>query len=105
MLVTTYVTKTEQISKEIKLPYYSKDGQFATNYFRINEDESVLIAYANHNNNYVSVELSTKDSGATHFGKAVSGEPISEQEFLDVLQRAINRMDTVLSSLSKIEAI
>jgi hypothetical protein len=105
MLVTTYVTKTEQISKEIKLPYYSKEGRFATNYYRINEDESVLVAFTNTSNSYVSVELSTKDSGATHFGSALSGEPISEQEFLDVLQRAVNRMDTILSSLSKTEAI
>jgi hypothetical protein len=102
MLIKSTVAKYEEITREVKLPFYSK---YANTYYRINEDESVLSVYADGTSQrYVSMDLCVKGM-LNRVGDALKGEEIAEKEFVEILQRAVNRMDTILSSLSKTEAI
>jgi hypothetical protein len=102
MLITTTVTKQEEVTQEINLPYYSK---YCGTYYRINEDESVLSVFPDSlNQRYVSMDLAAKNT-VSRMADALKGELISEEDFLAALQRTVNRMDTILSSLSKTEAI
>lgn len=97
MLITTTIQKPETVTKEIQLPYYSKKHN---TYYRINEDESVLQIYVVAD--YGSMQLIKKGGIINYLSETLNGEVISEKEFETKLQEAVEYMDTILSSLSKV---
>lgn len=100
MLITTTVTKQEEVTREIELPYYTKH---CGTYYRINEDESVLSVFPDSiDQRYVSMDLAVGNVG-NRMTEALKGDIISEADFLAALQRTVTRMDGILSSLSKTE--
>ena len=90
MLVTTTVkvTETKEISKEINLPFCSKDTLYAKRYYRINADESVLIV--NVGDGWSAVRFTTKDGTgySSDLKAAIDGREVDESEIFEALQQA-----------------
>lgn len=79
MLVKTTVHEVKQIEKNIELPYYSKKSN--EDFFRINEDESVLKVSLMADFSYqMSLNLKTSFGKAHGLDQAIAAQPCSAEE-------------------------
>ncbi len=99
MLVTTEIIKRETVTKEIALPFYSKDF---TNHYMVNEDQSVLSVYCSKGEKvFSSITLADKGAVTSQLSAALGCEQITEEEFEEVLKRTVEHMDNIISSISQ----
>ena len=97
MLVKTTVTEKKEVTKEVKLPYCAKRDN--NTFFRVNEDESVLVVTAF--DNWANVDFTNK-YGVCYQGtleRALSCDPCSEAEVMQAIKKATQLVDNSIQAI------
>ncbi len=100
MIVKTTITERREINKNIDLPYYSKD---INNYYRINEDESILRVTANSGETYCAMSLSKKGEffDCLFLDDAIKGETCSAEEVEEAVRHYLKFVGSTIDQLAE----
>lgn len=100
MTIETTITEKRIIKKEIALPYYSRNSIYC---FMIGKDESVLKVEIN---DYGDGGINLCKKGGMWHNSSLSGaieaEPITQEEFEEATQKAVEFMDEAMSKFQPV---
>lgn len=100
MLVKTTVHEHREIEKNIEPPYYSKNGN--GEFFRINEDESVLKVSLSEGYSYqMQLNVKTRFGTAYALDQAVAATPCEAEEVEQAVRRYLQFVGSTVELLAE----
>lgn len=98
MLIKSTVFEPRQIEKNIQLPFYSKNAK--GDFFRVNEDESVLRVSLYTKFSYrMELNLKTEYTSAFALEEAISAKPCSAEEVEEAVRQYLEFMGATVEML------